>query len=337
MRGVRMALRSLANFGLLSWLRETTARFSRARMTILSAIETMKATARVEARMRTYAALLRSVCILALLLTAQVARADHTFSHRLVVVGRVVDAEGSPIEGAVVAPEGLPHGVTGACDDQPGSATRAWGETKMRPRSDASGWFVHCFHDHDVRDGTYTVRVENASGDVLAVQTIPVESLFRISFPTISLEGGLPPDLRVGSQEGLLVAGRLARDADAPIVESIRTSAVATGNMSFEVEVEGRSGETIARLTSVTNAYGDFAELVPLEEPARRVVLKAGGHSFGHDLGEAESWVAFTALLPPEPATHLRLALVLEGAFLLLGVVGAIWWAKGRTRTAAGD
>src|ERR1700752_1037177 len=94
--------------------------------------------------------------LLALLLFAgmtllPVAAADHSYSHRYIIYGRVLDANHDPVQGVTVnvGYDSVFQGtLEGACANQPGTETEAFGRTQNIPVTNAWGEFMVCFHKH---------------------------------------------------------------------------------------------------------------------------------------------------------------------------------------------
>jgi hypothetical protein len=94
----------------------------------------------------------RSLLLAALVLLGPLAAADHVFSHRFVVEGRVIGANGLPVPGVLVDVSSVGERFVEPCQELQRPVTDAWGD------------FRYCYHRHEVGPhGTVTVTAGNAS------------------------------------------------------------------------------------------------------------------------------------------------------------------------------
>ena len=77
--------------------------------------------------------------------------ADHAYSHRYIIYGRVVDANGDPVPNLTVDLGTHDFHPEGPCSSsQPGIATDAFGETVTHPLTNEFGEFIFCYHTHEM-------------------------------------------------------------------------------------------------------------------------------------------------------------------------------------------
>lgn len=232
----------------------------------------------------------------ALLLHAPVALADHSYSHRYVLYGKVVDEMGAPVEGELVAVRFVGLQPEGPCANQPGSETDAFGPTRTQPTTNARGEFMFCFHLHFIpRDTDAKLRVEAGGAFVEA----PVDAELRAQHVVLVTQ--------LARSEPVLehvVAGRLWEDAGGEVtVEGIRVY----GRTPIGAPVTVRLGD--ATMETRTNNYGDFAVRIPVRaliDSDARVLVHAANRSWEVDADEqgGATWVraAITdARAPPTP------------------------------------
>lgn len=92
--------------------------------------------------------------LLALLLLAPLAAADHVFSHRIVIEGRLIGGDGLPIPGRVVELDVTGERLNEPCAEGHKQVTDEWGD------------FRFCYHRHEVApEGVVRVASGNASGE----------------------------------------------------------------------------------------------------------------------------------------------------------------------------
>ena len=153
----------------------------------LKRLRTPDATTRARASRPRHAARLVAVAGLMatlVLLATPLAGADHVFSHRVHIVGRVVDIDGTPVAGADVHVEADDAGWGGACFDTPDKPTG--------PRGD----FALCRHTHALK-GDEVVRITVGNVTVAA----PVDADARHAWAHIRLDGPAPARDLTGVRE----------------------------------------------------------------------------------------------------------------------------------------
>lgn len=195
---------------------------------------------------------LRALIVLGLLvgtLLAGVAGADHTYTHRYLVVGRVIDADGEPVSGAP---------VTAVLKDVPVGPCQGYadGDTPFyAARTTTKGDFAICFHTHSVPEGTPIVV--NASGERV---TLVADHDLRRTVVHHRL-GNVSDEKDSGAVQFFayryLVTGRVWRETGPVLVENIPANGTTPANEPVNVTLAIDGGRT-HRQTARTDAYGDY-------------------------------------------------------------------------------
>ena len=210
------------------------------------------------------------------------AQADHAYSHRYIIFGRVVDSTGLPVPGLSVQLAFEDLDTEGSCGNQPGTETEAFGPTRTQPVTNEYGEFMFCTHAH---------RMSRALPG-RAILTLPalgvreeaeVDVYWRHAYVPIQLDAP-HPNARPPSNMTHTVVGTLWRRGETT-VEGIPVfgETVDQANVTVRVEVPGRDPILLA---SRTNNYGDFALRVPLDANVTtgRVVVEALNKTFTQTL-----------------------------------------------------
>lgn len=267
------------------------------------------------------------VLLLALSVAFPLAAADHSYSHRYVIYGRVVDAEGNPVPSLTLDLTAALFNPEGACRDTTGSDlnTDAYGPTVYDPVTDEFGDFTFCFHVHQLN------RVEPGRGTIvirdmpeMPAITVEFNPYFRSQFVLIQLEepSERANDDRVSGQYTVL--GRLWREAASKTttVEGIEVYGETLRQEPVEIELVDPSGNVVATATSQSNDYGDFAVRVPTDARFTEGTIRmaAAGENFTQPA--AQSGITFfEADFPAPPSDTLKNVLVVGGGILLAGAV----------------
>lgn len=216
------------------------------------------------------------------------ATADHAYSHRYVIFGRVVDAENNPVRDLTLNmaaneffdPEGVCRGATGA-----NLNTDAFGPTVYDPTTNEFGEFIFCFHTHKinrVEPGSAVLRIE----DVPEFQPVTVNfnPEFREQYVLLKLAAPHPqavPDILDGNYT---VVGRLWQPAEGreQTVEGIKVLGDTMKRVGVNITVKDASGAVMGMAQTRTNDYGDFAVRVPVQARVTQgsVVVVADGRTF---------------------------------------------------------
>jgi hypothetical protein len=210
---------------------------------------------------------------------APLASADHVYSHRYIVVGRLVDAAGNPVPDANVSLTLRDLTSEGPCANQPGTETEAFGRTQDRPVTNQWGEFMFCRHVHAMSralPGTAVLRVEGAN----VTEEVPLDPYFRISSVVLRLPEPSPRANATALDTAYTVAGRAWQEAGAGVVEGIRVFGTTVDRVPVNVTLE-RHGWT-ERVNATTNNYGDFSVRIPVDARMAdgRILVEVGGRTF---------------------------------------------------------
>lgn len=192
--------------------------------------------------------------LLAALLLAPVAFADHVYSHRYVVEGRLLGADGAPLPGRAVTLASERDEFLEPCREGPQqSVTDAWGD------------FRFCFHHHEIQAGAImTVTAGNASA-VRAVDVALRRTHVILHEPN---ETGTAPEAWNATYR---VSGRAWR-VGVQQLEGIQVYGEAVMRLPVNLTVrDDRGGESVFRTT--TDAYGDYDLLVETNETPANLSL----------------------------------------------------------------
>ncbi|HWH08713.1 MAG TPA: hypothetical protein VNX21_05895 [Candidatus Thermoplasmatota archaeon] len=277
--------------------------------------------------------LLLVVLVAAVALTP-LALADHAYSHRYVVYGRVVDADGNPVQGVLVNLGYRQFQAEGPCAQQPGTGTDAWERTETRPQTNQLGEFLFCFHAHDIN------RVEPPFG-VLTIEEHNYTTEFRFdpytrtSFVPIKLDTVVEGANAEALETTYTVQGRLWEPAGERVsVERVGVFGHTVDRAPVNITIRFADGQEITTNTT-TNNYGDFALRVPIQSrpTGGEVTIEANGQTFRGDV-DPTFGITFIRGEFAEPKSDLaKNALIAAGVLLGLAVVGGGGWYAWR-RTA---
>lgn len=272
--------------------------------------------------------LLLVVLVAAVALTP-LALADHAYSHRYIVYGRVVDAAGNPVSNVLVNLGTREFTPEGPCAQQPGTETEAFGRTETRPQTNDRGEFMFCFHTHDIN------RVEPPFG-ILSIAEYNYTNEFRFdpytrtSFIPVKLEQTVPAaDGGVLDRE-YTVQGRLWTPAGERVsVEHVGVFGHTVDRTPVNVTLTLADG-TVIKDNATTNNYGDFAIRIPVDArpTGGKVTIEANGESFTGDVDPSMGVTSFRAEFS-EPKSDTPRNLLIAGAVIVgIAVVGGGgWWA----------
>lgn len=290
---------------------------------------------RPRAATRIGALALALACLSVVLLPA--VGADHAYSHRYLVYGRVIDSEGNPVSGVTVR-GGLDNEVTveGPCGNQPNTETDAWGPTTTRPTTNEAGEFFFCFHMHQISRGTNAEAHAEADG-VEARGTMDPQ--FRKSFLVVKVPGGNGTSSPLFNQ--YVVSGRLWFSEPEKRVDGITVMGDTVHEQTVKVTFRTTDGREVVK-ESKSNHYGDFGVRmnVSREEAAGgKITVETDGNSQQFDADPEAMWtdVNFRTDVSSGSNTALLVAgVVVVGA----AVVGGGWFAwkkvaEGRADAAA--
>lgn len=212
-----------------------------------------------------------------------VVEADHSYSHRYVIYGRAVDADGNPLQGLTADVKFEFFTYDSSCNpNQPDISTEAFGPTYTRPITNEHGLFIFCMHSHGLsrfEPGTATLRILDGNATELAMTEFKLDGFRRVTFVTVEVDG------RQGNptipEQSYTVAGRLWRDTGETRVEGITVYGTTIDDKPVNVTLTYNGGKTATATTS-TNGYGDFSIRVPVEErvTSGTVTIEAENETF---------------------------------------------------------
>lgn len=253
--------------------------------------------------------------------------ADHAYSHRYVVYGRVVDANGDPVPSMTVR-LGFQDvtGIEGNCANQPGTETEAFGRTETRQVTNEHGEFMFCTHVHQLArslPGAAIVSVENVN------VTEEIDVNFRTSFVVVKL-----PDVRENANKNVrdttyTVLGRLWRDSSSDRVEGIRVFGETVDNVPVNITLN-YDGKTV-KVNTTTNNYGDFAVRVPVESrpTSGTIVVEAVGETHTEEIDPTAGATQMKIETEKAPSALLsgNTLWVIVGIAAAVGIIGLSWFA----------
>lgn len=199
------------------------------------------------------------LALLALILVAWVAAADHAYSHRFVFEGRLIGSDGAPLPGKEVSFFATGDDLLAPCREGP-----------QQSITDASGDFRFCYHHHDLKPGARVgIRVGNATVER------PADIAFRRSVVNVRE----PNETGVATPEWnrtFRISGR-AWMAGPTELEGVAVYGIAVIGIPVNLTVHASDGtESVFRTT--TDGYGDFDLVLETEDPANvSVSLEANG------------------------------------------------------------
>lgn len=206
-------------------------------------------------------------CAAALLLVpAQPVLADHAYSHRYVIYGRVIDALGEPAMGWVASATISGPTVSGECPLSPAPA----------PSTTAYGDFFLCYHVHEMTSGTVTVQGNSFS------QTYPLDVNLRKTAVRIQLPITWPtkdPTAVANFDSQYTVRGRVWQPAPGSRVESIPVNGVVLSSEPVSVHTIFNTNAERAG-SPLTNTYGDYTSTLSLGAPLTGGVVHVVSHGF---------------------------------------------------------
>lgn len=255
------------------------------------------------------------------------AASDHAYSHRYIIYGRVVDANGDPVP-ALNVRLGFEDvtGIEGNCANQPGTETEAFGRTETRQVTNEHGEFIFCTHVHSLArsiPGNSILSVEGIN------VTTEIDVYYRTSYVVVKL-----PDVRENANKNVrdttyTVLGRLWRETSSDRVEGIRVFGETVDNVPVNITLN-YDGKTVT-LNTTTNNYGDFAVRVPVESrpTSGTVLVEAVGetHSAPIDPATGASQIKIETEKARSPLLTGNTLWVIVGIAAAVGIIGLSWYA----------
>lgn len=265
---------------------------------------------------------------------APLAMADHAYSHRYIIFGRVSDANGDPVPNLTVNLNYFDFKPETPCGYQPGTQTEAFGRTENTPPWDGVsqpvraftnqfGEFIFCFHTHPLsRTLPGSGRLEIPEADNFA-RDITFDANTRQQFVDLQLPTARDDANKLVNSAYYTVYGRLWRpDSSDPQVEGIRVFGKTLNQVPVNVTLTLDNGTVIER-TAHTNNYGDFSIRLNLTaKPAGgKVKITAEGESFEAAISDKSSVTAFRAQFAKQSDPFLQTAGIVVGVIVALGAV----------------
>ncbi|MFA5860252.1 MAG: hypothetical protein WDA16_01015 [Candidatus Thermoplasmatota archaeon] len=248
--------------------------------------------------------------------------ADHAYSHRYIIYGRVVDANGNPVPGMTVNVERHNFGnYEGTCTDQSGTETDAFGRTKTIPVTNQYGEFMYCYHAHQIpRVDSPTVTVTVAGTNF--TKDVTLDAYFRQTFVPIQLNDVMDNANTTILDTDYTVLGRIWRPGEVKL-EAISVYGLAIANTPVNVTLTLPDG-TKTSMNTITNTYGDFAVRIP-------TVARVTGGTVSYDIsdGHFEAPVdskmgitTFKTALPKTVDPFVKNLLITAGVIAVVAVAG---------------
>lgn len=204
-------------------------------------------------RVRTPA--LALLLLVAPLLAPLAAAEGHVYSHRFVIEGRLVGADGLPLAGREIAFAADGAGFEEPCEGEPvQNVTDEWGD------------FRFCFHEHALDPRTHVMV---SYGNVTASK--PMDTAFRRSIVLMREpnETGVAPE---GWARTYRIAGK-AWQAGVVELDGVRVFGRAVPDLPVNLTITGDDGENATYRTS-TDAYGDFDFVVGIDAAPGNVTAR---------------------------------------------------------------
>jgi len=264
------------------------------------------------------------------------AAADHAYSHRYVVFGRVVDAAGNSVPGLTVdLGYEPPFEPEGPCATQPNIDTEAFGPTRTQPVTNEMGEFIFCFHTHAMSrttPGAGIIRIDSLDLD----QRFEFDGFMRYSIVTVKLPDVHPAANTTANDATYTVVGRAWQAAGTDIrIEGIRVYGDTIQNTPVEVTL-AYNGQEPVTVTTRTNGYGDFAVRVPVVERATSgtVTVTIENSTFTSAVTDSGmSAVRAEVAKANDPFVAKALLGVGIAAAVVVGG-GAVWYTTNKVRAA---
>ncbi len=210
------------------------------------------------------------VAVAFLTLVAAPAFADHAFTHRYVVTGRLIDAEGEPVSGARVTVEIAP----GLARDAPGCASPERDSTAPpnATRTTREGDFLVCLHAHAL-PSTAVVRT-NVSGEI---DVRSVDLVKRVTVLHHRL-GSASPLKDAGAVQffahRVVVTGRVFEETSPTLVEGQPAQGVARSGETVNVTLAFNEDRVLFE-DVFSDGFGDYRVEFTADEPVRSGTVTA--------------------------------------------------------------
>lgn len=278
-------------------------------------------------RFGTKAGVTLALALLAVAALAPLAEADHAYSHRYVVFGRVVDAAGNPVQGLQTDLRYRDFTPEGACANQPGTETEAFGSTRTTPITNQYGEFIFCFHAHRMSDqleGHGIIAIPEAG----MVHEFEFDAHTRHSFVLIQLNetrADANPDIL---EQSYTILGNVWRETSKDTyLEGVKVYGVTIDQAPVNITFTYNGKEPI-RLNATTNNYGNFAIRIPVTERpvSGEVTIETEGETFTAPVDATYGVTTFKAELERVSDPFLTNLLIGVGVVAAVAVVGGGSW-----------
>lgn len=228
------------------------------------------------------------LALLVAVLLAAPTLADHVYSHRFVMEGRLVGNDGLPLPGRVVTFFSEGRDFSRACGDEPQRAiTDEWGD------------FRFCFHAHELEPSTV---VGVSVGNVTVRK--PMDTAFRRTVVALAEpnETGVAPP---GWNETFRIAGRVWEYGTREL-EGVQVFGRAVAHAPVNLTLHTPDGDQLMALG--TDGYGDFDATIRLIEGVAAanvsVKIESLGFEVTHDLdGSHHRNTIGLRVAPPPPVS----------------------------------
>lgn len=274
-----------------------------------------------------------------LALAAAPAVADHVYSHRYLVFGSVVDADGMPLEGVSL------NFDFGEFSDHEGPCAQegSGGADRQKDTTDAMGRYFHCAHIHTSGSSQHDFRVQ--AGGPVATHTVTVTSDpdLRRSNVNIQLDQAYP-DQRGDTDawaQSYQVRGIVWQPEDTRL-DGISVGGIALTYESVEATITTSDGTTHEgdfvqspwntprynpqlreTRTNVSDRYGDFIfrwDDLPEDLAGGEVTVSTPDESVTEPLDPTQRYSTANVILPGEGPNFTVLWVL--GGLLVLGAGG---------------
>lgn len=196
---------------------------------------------------------------LAISFAAPHAVADHAYTHRYVIVGRIVDPQGVPLVGANASLTVWGFSTIGRCEDREDTRTDALGLIQTRQLTDADGVFVLCYHIHSLPAEAPEKGWIFVNG--VAKYNLTLDPFFRWQYVGITMEPPSGVDRSTAPVRDLVVGRVWDRSTGEVSVENLPAYGIVLPNVPVEIQLTTDNKSTTVSTT--TSAYGDFAIWAP--------------------------------------------------------------------------
>lgn len=259
------------------------------------------------------------VALLAVTALVPLAAADHAYSHRFIVYGRVVDANGDPVQGVTVDFGYRDFTPEGPCANQPDTETEAYGRTTTIPVTNGYGEFMFCVHTHSMSralPGTGILRIPEEGNQTMEFEMDPY---FRVNYVTFKLDHASERANKTSLDHAFVVQGRYWVPHTGTVnVEGVGVFGHTVDNVPVNITF-AHDGQT-EQYETRTNNYGDFAYRVntTTRPTSGTVTVSANGETRTYTLGADE---IKTGILTQKIRIDAGTDPVVKGLLIGLGVI----------------